>query len=183
MGRFNLIDPNEATGKAKALLDKVQEKLGMIPNIAKGMANAPQALEGYLGFSAALAKGTLSAKLRERLSLAVAESNGCDYCLAAHTAIARMVGLSEQEVEDARLASAVDSSDEAALQFARKLVEDRGHASDADVQHLRQAGFDDGQIIEIVASVALNTFTNYFNDVAMTEVDFPAAAKLPDATV
>ena len=183
MSRLKRVDPETASGKAKQLLDEVQEKLGMTPNITRTLANAPQALEGYLGFSAALAGGVLPPRLREQLALAVSQSNGCDYCLAAHGAIGRTVGLSEQEIQDARQGSAVDRRTEAALRFACKLVEHRGNVSDRDLTQLRRAGFGDDAITEIVAHVALNTFTNYFNHVALTEVDFPPVDVQPKAAV
>ena len=179
MSRFKPVEQDGANGRAAELLDQVQGKLGMTPNIMKIMANAPHVLDGYLCFSKALAEGALPARLRERLALAVAEANGCKYCLAAHSAIGRMVGLSEQEIGDSRQAGAVDSKTEVALQFARKIVDERGNVSDADVGRLRHAGFSDEAIIEIVANVALNTFTNYFNHIALTEVDFPAVEALP----
>ena len=181
MSRLKSVDPGQASGKAKELLDEVQRKLGMTPNIMRGLANAPQALEGYLSFSGALAQGVLPARMREQLALVIAETNGCDYCLAAHGAIGKIVGLSEQEVHDARQGDAVDRKTEAALQFARKLVDDHGHVSDADVHRLRHAGFGDDAITEVIAHVALNTFTNYFNHVALTEVDFPALETQPRA--
>ena len=179
MSRLKSVDPGQASGKAKELLDEVQRKLGMTPNIMRGLANAPQALEGYLSFSGALAQGVLPARMREQLALVVAETNGCDYCLAAHGALGKMVGLSEQDVSDARQGNAVDRRTEAALKFARKLVDQRGQVSDSDVARLRQMGFGDDALAEIIAHVALNTFTNYFNHVASTEVDFPPVDAQP----
>lgn len=179
MGRMQAIEPQGASGKAKLLLDQVQRDLGMTPNVVRVLANAPQALEGYLGLSGALAQGVLPVKLREQLALVVAETNGCDYCLAAHGALGKMVGLSEQDVSDARQGNAVDRRTEAALKFARKLVDQRGQVSDSDVARLRQMGFGDDALAEIIAHVALNTFTNYFNHVASTEVDFPPVDAQP----
>lgn len=179
MSRFKPVEKDGADGRAAELLDRIQRELGMTPNIMKIMANAPKVLEGYLSFSAALAEGALPARLREQLALTVAEANGCQYCLAAHTAIGRIVGLSEQEIGDSRQADAVDSKSEVALRFARKVVDERANVSNADVDRLRHAGFNDEQIVEIIANVAINTFTNYFNHIALTEVDFPAVEALP----
>ncbi len=173
MPRLNAIDPAVATGKAKELLDGVKTKIGMVPNLMRTFANSPAALEGYLSFSGALAGGLLSAKLREQISLAVADANSCEYCLSAHTAIGKMVGLNENEIIASRRASSDDAKTNAALMFAHQIVVKRGEVDDTDVRTVRAAGFNDGEITEIIANVALNIFTNYFNHVAQTVVDFP----------
>lgn len=179
MPRLEAIDPGSATGSAKLLLDGVQSRLGVVPNLHRTLANAPAALEGYLAFGDALGRGLLSARLRERIALTVAESNGCDYCLSAHCAVGRMVGLSEQELVDSRKGQSPDSRTDAVLRFARRIVTERGLISDDDVARIRRAGFGDGEIAEIVANVAINMFTNYFNHVAGTVVDFP---RVPSVT-
>ena len=163
-----------ANGKAKALLDGVQAKLGVTPNLMRTLANSPAVLEAYLSFGGALAKWELSARLREQIALTVAETNACGYCLAAHTAIGKSVGLSNVAMLDARRSEAGEPKDAAALRFARKVVRERAQVTDADVADLRREGYGDGEIAEIVANVGLNVFTNYFNLVAGTEVDFPA---------
>jgi uncharacterized peroxidase-related enzyme len=179
MPRLSVIDPEIAEGKAKTLLDAVKGALGSVPNMTRGMARSPAVLEGYLAFSKALAGGALDAKLRERIALATAEANGCDYCLAAHSFIGRRVGLSEGDIAAARDGAAADPRAAAALGFVRRLVAARGAAADDDIAGLRAAGFVDGEIGEIVANVALNLLTNYFNMVAQTDIDFPAAAPRP----
>jgi AhpD family alkylhydroperoxidase len=156
----------------------VQGKLGMVPNMTRAMANSPAVLDGYLQLSGALAKGTLPAKTTEEIALAVGQANSFDYCVAAHSTIGKMVGLSPDQIRDSRLGTAVDSKTGALIRFARKLVESRGRATDADVAAVRNAGFDDGAIAEVVAHVALNVFTNYFNNVAETDIDFPKAEEL-----
>lgn len=173
MPRLTAVSPDTATGEAKALLDGVQKSLGMAPNIVRTLANSPAALNGYLSFTGALAKGDLPQRLREQIALVVAETNGCDYCLSAHSAIGKKAGLSADEIERSRGAEASDQKAQAALVFAQKLVEDRGRVADADLEPVRQAGYDEGEIAEIVANVALNLYTNYFNHVADPEVDFP----------
>lgn len=185
MPRLNTIDPATATGEARTLLEGVQKSLGMAPNIARTMANSPAALNGYLSFSGALAKGRLPHRLREQIALVVGETNGCDYCLSAHSAVGKMAGLSEEEISRSRRGESSDARTQAALVFARKLVEDRGWVSDEDLGTVRSAGYDEGEIAEIVANVALNIFTNYFNHVADTEVDFPrvSAARAEGAGV
>lgn len=173
MARLIAVDPAKATGKAKELLDVVKAKIGMTPNMMRTMANSPAVLEGYLGFSAALAGGSLNPKLREQIALAVAESNSCEYCLSAHTAIGKMVGLGEIEITESRKAASNDPRVNAALKFARIVVARRGEVTDDDLGYIRQAGYSDGEIAEIIANVVLNIFTNYFNHIAQTEVDFP----------
>jgi uncharacterized peroxidase-related enzyme len=181
MSRIQPVDQDTADATTTELLGSVKRKLGAVPNIVATMANSPAVATAYLGFSQSLATGSLSPRLREQIALVVGETNGCDYCLAAHTAFGKRAGLSEQETCDARRAVAADITESVALEFARKIVSDRGNVSDGDVQQVRQAGYTDGEIAEIVANVALNLFTNYFNHVAETEVDFPAAPELAAA--
>ena len=178
MSRLNAVNPDSAEGKAKELMDDVKQKMGMVPNIFRIMANAPAVLQAYLGFSGALKEGVLPAELREQIALAVSELNSCEYCLAAHTAIGKMVGLSDEEIINSRRGIASDAKAEAAITFSRQAVEKRGWMSDEDVSALRNAGYGDAEIVEIVANIAVNLFTNTFNHVAGTDVDFPAAPKL-----
>jgi uncharacterized peroxidase-related enzyme len=173
MARFKSIDPAAATGRTKELLDSVKQKFGMVPNITRLMANSPAALEGYLSFSSALAGGGLAPQLRECIGIAVASANGCDYCLSAHTAAAKMLGLSREELAAAQQGKSSGEKETVALQFATKIVRERGWVADEDVNALRQAGFGDGEIIEMVAVTVLNILTNYFNHIAETEIDFP----------
>ncbi len=181
MPRLHLIDPNTATGNAKQLLDGIQAKVGMTPNLYRIVANSPATLDGLLQFGNAIAAGSLSPQLREQIALAVGEANGCDYCLAAHSAIGKSLGLSNDAILDSRRGSATDAPTRAALEFAQALVKKRGFVTDDDLQQVRDAGFDDGAIVEIFASVVLNIFTNYFNHVAETPLDFPQAAALTAA--
>jgi AhpD family alkylhydroperoxidase len=150
--------------------------------MTRAMANSPAVLDSYLLFSGALARGSLSTRLREQISLAVAQANGCDYCLAAHSAIGKAVGLTAEQVRDSRLGTAVDPGADTLIRFALEVLAARGQVSDAALAEVREAGFDDGVIAEVVAHVALDVFTNYFNNVARTDVDFPRAAPLtPEA--
>lgn len=173
MTRITAIEPTKATGKAKELLDAVKNKLGRVPNMMRTMAHSPAVLEAYLNFNATLAGGQLKAELREELALLSAEMNACGYCVAAHTAIAKTVGLSGDAILRARKGYSLDPKTNAALNFARALIALGGEVSDADVQTAKDAGLAEGEIGEIIANVALNIFTNYFNVVAQTEVDFP----------
>ena len=184
MSRINQLNPETATGRTKELLGAVKGKLGLVPNMTRAMANAPAVLDGYLQLSGALGKGTLPAKAREQIALAVAQANECDYCLAAHSAIGRMVGLTADQIRDSRLGTAVDSKTDALIRFARAVVDARGRVTDADLDDVRAAGFGDDVIAEVVAHVALGVFTNYFNTVADTTLDFPQAPALtPSAPV
>ena len=178
MSRIKAIEPEQAVGEAKQLLDAVNGKFGMVPNLARELANSPAALKAYLSLGEALESGLLSDRLREQIALTVSQTNGCDYCVAAHCAIGKSVGLSDSELTDARQSSSPDSRIDVALRFAKQLVEDRGWVSDEDVQRVRRAGFGDGEIAEIVAIVAWKTFANYFNHVAGTDVDFPAVSDI-----
>ncbi len=181
MSRINAIGNDQANPKAREMLAAAEKKLGMVPNLFATMANSPAVLEAYLGFSGALAKSAISARLREQIALVVGEANRCDYCLAAHAALGRLAGLSDEEIADSRTGNSPDSKAQAVLRFAQKLVRDRGFVSDDDVNALRKVGLGDPEISEVVAVVALNLFTNYFNHVAGTEVDFPKVAPVQAA--
>ena len=178
MSRIPSVDRETADSRTSALLDTVEKQMGMVPNIVATMAQSTAVANAYLGFSGALASGCLSSRLREQIALVVAESNDCDYCLAAHTALATGAGLSESEAAEARRGNGADAKESAAIVFAQKIVRNRARVSDEDVQSVREAGFGDGEIAEIVAAVCLNLFTNYFNHVAQTDVDFPHAPPL-----
>jgi uncharacterized peroxidase-related enzyme len=161
---------------AQPLLEAVKKQLGTVPNLFRMVANSPAALEGYLGLNGALAKGSLDARTRERIALTVAELNGCEYCLAAHSYLGKNVAkLDDAELAANRSAQSADPKAAAALRFAAQVVRERGHVSDEDVTAVKAAGYSDGQVIEIVLHVALNTLTNYVNEVAKTELDFPKA--------
>jgi uncharacterized peroxidase-related enzyme len=159
---------------AQPLLEAVKKQLGSVPNLFRLVASSPAALEGYLGLNGALAKGTLDARTRERIALTVAELNGCDYCLSAHTYLGKHVAkLDDTELAANRDGASADVRASAALRFAGKVVRERGHVSDADVRAVKDAGYTDAEVLEIVLHVALNTLTNYVNEVAKTEIDFP----------
>jgi uncharacterized peroxidase-related enzyme len=177
MSRIPTIDPNQATGSAGTLLDAVQQQLGSVPNLMRALAVSPAAFDAYLSFSDRLSKGVLSGKLREQLALTVAFTNSCEYCLAAHTAIGSLLGLSQDQVEGAYTADSTDPQIAAALRFAQQLVQNHGRVSDEEVAELRQAGYGNAEIAELFGPVALNVFTNDFNTVAQTEVDFPRPRK------
>jgi len=177
MSRINIPTVEQSPAASRPLLDAVKKQLGVVPNLMKLVGNSPAALEGYLSLNGAVAKGTLNAQMRERIALATAEYNGCDYCLSAHTYLGRnLAQLSGDEIEAARDAHSSDAHVDVALQFARRVAETRGRVSDEDLEGLRAAGFDEAGIIEIVVNVALNVLTNYVNNVARTDIDFPVVA-------
>ncbi|MBF6414925.1 carboxymuconolactone decarboxylase family protein [Nocardia cyriacigeorgica] len=174
MSRLPLIQPDTATGKAADLLAGVQQALGVTPNMTKAMVNSPAVLEAYLGFSAALAGGALSAPTRERIALLVAEENGCDYCLSAHSYIgANIAKLDADEIAGARHGQSADPKAAAALAFATALVRTKGGVEEADIESARAAGLNAAEITEVIANVALNVFTNYLNKAVDTEIDWP----------
>ncbi len=159
---------------SQPLLEAVKKQLGSVPNLFRLVGSSPAALDGYLGLSGALVKGALGAKTRARIAIAVAEQNGCDYCLSAHTYLGKEhAKLDDGELDAARHARSLDPKADAALRFARAVMSSRGHVSAADIDAAREAGHSDAELVEIVAHVALNTLTNYVNGVAETEVDFP----------
>jgi len=182
MPRLPLIDPIQATGRTRDLLEAARKKLGLVPNLLRGLASSPAALQGYLDFSAALATGVLSPRQREQIALAVAEVNACGYCLSAHTAIGGKLGLGAEELIAARRGLADEPGTAALLKLAQRIVLERGELRDADLRSAREAGVGEAEIAETVAVVALNVFTNWFNHVAATPIDFPEVkAGLPAA--
>jgi uncharacterized peroxidase-related enzyme len=173
MYRIQAVDPSTATGKAKELLDAVKGKLGLVPNMTRVMAASPAVLESYLAFSGALAGGLLDARTREQLALLTAQQNHCDYCLSAHAAMGKMVGLNHDQIAASRAGDGSSPRTTAALTFAKRVLETKGQVGEAELAAVRNAGFSEGEIAEIIAHVALNAFTNYFNVAADVEIDFP----------
>jgi uncharacterized peroxidase-related enzyme len=166
-----------APAASRTLLENVKKQLGVVPNLFRLVSNSPAALESYLGLSGALNKGALPAATRERIALAVAEINGCNYCLSAHTYLGKnLAKLDDAEISANRNGTSNDPKADAALRFAAKVVRERGHVSDDDLRAVKSAGYDDAQVIEIVLHVALNTWTNYINVVGATDIDFPLVA-------
>lgn len=169
----------DAPAASQPLLQAVKAQLGVVPNLFRLVSNSPAALEGYLGLSGALAKGALPAQTRERIALAVAEINGCDYCLAAHAYLGKnLAKLDDAEIAANRNGVSTDAKADAAVRFAAKIARSRGRTDEADLKAVRAAGYDDAQIVEIVLHVALNTWTNYINLVGGTVLDFPASQAL-----
>jgi uncharacterized peroxidase-related enzyme len=170
---------SDAPLAAQPLLEAVKKQIGTVPNLFRVVSNSPAALEGYLGLSAALGKGALPAATRERLALAMAEFNGCDYCLSAHSYSGKNVAkLDEAEILANRNGRSNDPKADAAVRFAIQVAKARGHVTDVDLRTVKLAGYDDAQVVEMVLHVALNIWTNYINSVAQTVIDFPVAKAL-----
>lgn len=181
MAQVKIVDPAQATGKSKELLTALQNNIKSVPNLAKALANSPAALKAWMEFDSALAKGSLNAKLRQEIALAVGQENGCEYCVSAHTVIGKFAGLTDQQILSSRQGQGTSPKDTAALTFARELLERRGQVPASSIQSLRDQGFSDGDIAEIITHVALNIFTNYFNIALEVDVDFPRVALHPVA--
>jgi uncharacterized peroxidase-related enzyme len=176
MSRITIPSREAVPSGSKGLLDAVEKQLGVVPNLFRLVGQSPAALQGYLAFNGALGK-SLDVRTRERIALAVAQINGCDYCLSAHT----YLGLNLAKIDAAEIAlnrkgASQDAKANAAVAFAAKVVKSRGKVSDEDIKAVRGAGYSEAQIIEIIALVAENVFTNFVNNVADTDIDFPVVS-------
>jgi uncharacterized peroxidase-related enzyme len=173
MSRISIPTLESVPAASKPLLDGVHKKLGVVPNLFRVIGLSPAALEGFLGLNGALSR-TLDIRTRERIAIAVAERNGCDYCLSAHTYLAlNLAKITPEDAELARKGSSTDAKAAAAVRFAVKVMTTLGGVGDADIAAVKEAGFGDAQIVEIVGLVAENVFTNFLNKVAQTDIDFP----------
>ena len=181
MTRIAPVNRANAEPGTEKLLQGIEKKMGGVPNILATMANSTATAGAYLGMSQALAGGELGPRIREQIALSVGELNGCEYCVSAHTMLGKNAGLNDYELDLARRGRADDARTDAALRFARQIVDVRGHVSDEALADVRSAGFSEGEITEIIANVALNLFTNYFNHVADTAIDFPKVDSLAAA--
>jgi uncharacterized peroxidase-related enzyme len=173
VNRIIQLDPAQATGKTKQLFEAVRIKWGAVPNLFRVLGVSPAALEGYLHFGDALAGGRLSPRVREQIALVVGEASFCSYCLSKHTFLGGKVGLTKTDIAEARHARAADRRTDAILKLVRCIVVQRGELNDADFELAHLSGLTDGDVVEIVANVALNIFANYVNHAARTVVDFP----------
>ena len=174
MNRIALVTPADTTGERQQLLAQIQGAFGATPNMFKAVANSTAALKSMWGSFGALGGGVIDAKLGEQIAVAIADRNECDYCLAAHTALGRKAGATAEEMSAAQAGQSNDPKTAAALRFASAIVNNRAQIGDEDVAALRAAGFDDEAIVEIMAHVALNLFTNYVNVAFKVPVDFPS---------
>ena len=173
MARLTQVADGDATPETADLFGAIRKKIGMVPNLYRVAGNQPAALAGLLGLNEALAGGGFDARTREAIALTVAGANGCDYCASAHAAISSGLKVPPEAIEDHLLGRSTDPRMAAILSFATDIVERRGMVSDADVSRARAAGLTDADIVETVANVVANIFTNYLNNVAKTDIDFP----------
>ena len=173
MSRINSIENDRANAEQKALLDAIQAQLGMVPNFLRVFANSPAALRAFLGLHGIAGEGELDARTRERIALALAQQNACQYCLSAHTAIGRKAGLDSAEIEANRAGSSGDARAAAAVAFARALAEHSGEVTSAEISAVREAGYSDAQIVEIITHVGMNILTNILGKASRVEIDFP----------
>lgn len=173
MPRISPIDPSTATGALKDTLDGLARKLGKVPNMMRTMAQSPAVLDAYIGLSQAANRTSLPAATREAMALAIGQRNDCEYCVTAHSLLGAKAGLAGDAVASARAGRGRDAREEAILAFALAVNDRQGHVTDEEIAAARAAGLTDAELAEIVAVVALNVFTNWFNHVAQPEIDFP----------
>jgi uncharacterized peroxidase-related enzyme len=178
MSRVQIVDPKTATGDARRLLEAVQSQLGVTPNFIRVLANSPKALEGFLGLYGALGGISLDKAMQERIALGTAEGNACEYCVSAHTAIGRHAGLSNAEMLLNRQGTSGDTKAAAIVAFARALNDNLGEVTTAEFDAARSAGLTDAEIVEVIAVLALNIFTNIIGKATRVDIDFPKVALL-----
>ena len=173
MSRITVIDNENANPEQKELLDAIQSQLGMVPNFLKVFANSPAALRAFLGLHGIASEGSLEAPTRERIALALAEQNACQYCVSAHSAMGRKAGLNETEIEANRAGTSQDSKAAAAVKFAVALSEHKGQVTTAELLEVRNAGYSEADIVEIITHVGLNILSNIIGKASQVEIDFP----------
>ena len=173
MPRIKPLTIESASPEAAQILTAINTKVGKVPNIYAAMAHSPAALGAALAFGEAMGKSSLSPSIKEQLALTIAGTNNCDYCASAHSAIGKGTGLSDDELSDSIKGSAKDPKTQALLTLAKSIVDKRGNLTDTDIQNARDAGVSETELVEVIATVAINTFTNYFNHIADPDIDFP----------
>lgn len=178
MSRIKPVTVEQAPAAVKPVFDQLKAMMGRVPNMFLNMANSPATLNAFMTLNQLMEKTSLPPKLKAKLALVVGQANGCNYCLSAHSAIAKNMGLQEQDILQARKGVSDEKKTSAILQFAKSVVEKHGAVSDQEVTNLKQQGVTDQEICEIVLVITLNTFTNFFNNVVSTDIDFPLAPKL-----
>lgn len=181
MARINLVTHETASPEQSALFDAIQASLGMVPNFLKAFANSPQALKAFLGLYGIATGGSLDHQTRERIALAIAEQNACEYCVSAHTAIGRKAGLSDTEIAANRTGTSQDAKAAVAVDFARSLAEHMGDVSSAELREMRNAGYSESDIVEVITHVAMNILTNMIGKAGQIDIDFPRVGLIPAA--
>lgn len=173
MARINLVTNESANAEQKALLDAIQSQLGMVPNFLKVFANSPDALKAFLGLHGIANAGSLDPQTRERIALALAQQNSCEYCLSAHSAIGRKAGLDNAEIAANRAGTSQDAKAAVAVKFARSLVEHTGEVTTAELLEMRNAGYSEADIVEVITHVGMNILTNILGKAGRVNIDFP----------
>lgn len=173
MSRLNVVEHDTANAEQQDLLRAIQSQLGMVPNFLKVFANSPAALRAFLGLHSIASEGSLDAPTRERIALALAQQNACQYCVSAHTAIGRKTGLSSSEIEANRAGGSQDDKAAAAVKFAVALAEHKGEVTTAEILEVRNAGYSESDIVEIITHVGMNILTNIVGKASRVEIDFP----------
>lgn len=173
MARINIVGPESASPEQKALYDIIQGQLGMVPNFLKVFANSPAALKAFLGLHSIAGNGSLDPKTRERIALALAQQNSCEYCLSAHTAIGRKAGLSSAEIEANRAGTSQEAQAAVAVKFARSVVANMGEVTTAELIEMREAGYSESDIVEVITHVGMNLLTNLLGKAGRVDIDFP----------
>jgi uncharacterized peroxidase-related enzyme len=173
MARINLVTLESANAEQQALFAAIQAKLGMVPNFLRAFANSPAALKAFLGLHAIAGDGSLDPQTRERIALALAQQNSCEYCLSAHTAIGRKAGLDAAEIEANRAGASRDAKAAVAVKFARSLVEHMGEVTTAELVEMRNAGYSESDIVEVIVHVGMNILTNLLGKAGRVDIDFP----------
>ncbi|MFO1387142.1 MAG: carboxymuconolactone decarboxylase family protein [Chitinivorax sp.] len=176
MSRINVVNHATANAEQKDLLDAIQAQLGMVPNFLKVFANSPVALRAFLGLHGVANDGSLDPQTRERIALALAQQNTCEYCLSAHTAIGAKAGLNRAEIQANREGSSQDAKAAVAVKLAKSLAEHKGEISTAEILEARNAGYSDADIVEIITHVGMNILTNILGKASRVEIDFPKVA-------
>ncbi|MBQ5961738.1 carboxymuconolactone decarboxylase family protein [Massilia sp. ZL223] len=176
MSRITVVTNESASAEQRALLDAIHGQLGMVPNFLKVLANSPAALKAFLGLHGIAGAGSLSLQTRERIALALAEQNSCEYCLSAHSAIGGQAGLNGDEILANRAGSSQDAKAAVAVRFARSLAEHKGEVTTAELVEMREAGYSDADIVEVITHVGMNILTNILGKASRVEIDFPKVA-------
>lgn len=178
MKTLRALSNGQADEKTKAFFGAIQQKIGRVPNLYAAMGNSPQLLGGFLAFSETLGKGVFSAKEQEAISLAVSQVNGCQYCLSAHTALAKIAGFTEAETLDLRKGSILDDKLNPLTNLAMELTEKRGNASPESVKRFYAAGYDETALAELIGLVGLRIIANYIFSHGDFDIDFPKATSI-----
>lgn len=173
MARINLVTNESANPEQKALFEAIDAQLGVVPNFLKAFANSPAALKAFLGLHGIAGDGSLDPQTRERIALALAQQNSCEYCLSAHTAIGRKAGLDSAEIEANRSGGSRDEKAAVAVRFARSLVAHMGEITTAELVEMRNAGYSESDIVEVITHVGMNILTNMLGKAGRIDIDFP----------